>query len=68
MTLEAYAGTRTYVPGEPLEVTLPVCPECGLVSKQPHTPARGRVVCVGPRGEIHKRVRMVNRLFREVVE
>ena len=52
------------------EVTLPTCPECKRVGKFAGADAalvgQPEFFCRGPRGEEHKRVRMVPKTFREV--
>lgn len=56
----------TVVATEPRTVTLPVCPTCGWIGKQPHGVHKGRQLCVGPKGAVHKQAKMVPKLFREV--
>lgn len=56
----------------PKEIELPVCPQCGTVSKVPGRYfSSGKdtnitVKCVGPEGKGHKAVKMEMTLFREV--
>jgi hypothetical protein len=54
---------------KPLEVELPVCPvpECRHVGKHPGQ-RRMQFDCTGPPGAVHKRVKMVLTVFREVAE
>jgi len=47
----------TPVPEAARSVELPVCPECGLVGKQPGG-ARTSYACTGPAGASHKRTSM----------
>jgi hypothetical protein len=48
------------------EVELPVCPECGHISKLPAGLFSGKGFCSGPKDAQHKRVPMERRVFREV--
>lgn len=55
---------------KPLEVELPVCPQCFAVGK---IPGRGifatmKSKCIGPEGRGHKQTLMELRLFREVTD
>lgn len=49
-----------------LEVELPVCDECGHVSKVPAGLFSGKGFCSGPIDAQHKRVPMKPRVFKEV--
>lgn len=51
---------------EPLETSLPVCPQCFRVGRHPD--GQYKSFCVGAAGESHRRAKMETRLFREVVE
>jgi hypothetical protein len=52
----------------PRTVTLPECPVCGLVGKQPQGTHKGRQECMGPKGAVHTKTRMRPTLWRKVEE
>ena len=52
----------------PITIELPVCPQCGHVSKIPAGLFSGKSFCSGPKVEPHKRVKMIDRRFVEARE
>lgn len=52
----------------PITVELPVCEYCERAGKIPSGASTGTEYCTGPKGAMHKRVRMVKRRFVEVLE
>lgn len=51
----------------PLEVTLPTCPVCLHTGKIPSAPSR-RDFCTGGLKSPHRSTKMVDRLFKEVLD
>lgn len=50
---------------KPLQIKLPVCPECDQVSAMSDPAWSGKVTCGGPKEAPHKRTKMLPRLFIE---